>query len=204
MIFRGSEGTRAVVGCTIGVYTRAHAVSLNSSALVVSKALPFSLGVNRHARSTSCYPVAHTRLKPGWPAFQQCGQDVIGLCRSVSVVGKLDASKTDAAYCYTVARLSARLSARVCAHLCPSVFACVCVCVCVSHRAWMRVGPSAWACARVCVRVLRACVFMCVHLRVRAFACVRAAVLPSRALLRGTLGLLRCYLRDIKGTRRVL
>jgi hypothetical protein len=45
------------------------------------------------------------------------------------------------------------------------------------------------------------CGFACVRVGVHARGC---ALLPRRAALRGTLGLLRWYLRDINGTRRVL
>jgi hypothetical protein len=79
-------------------------------------------------------------------------------------------------------------------------------------------------CSVLCTVARRAAGTECVRLRVRLRACVRAcgcvcficvcahsraykrgwALLRRRALLRGTLGLLRWYLRDINGTQRVL
>ncbi len=75
------------------------------------------------------------------------------------------------------------LHARVCARVfvCVRLRGCVGVCLCA------------------CVRVLRARVLMCVHLCVCACEDARVAV-----LLGGALGMLGWYLRDTKGTRRVL
>jgi hypothetical protein len=78
-----------------------------------------------------------------------------------------------------------RATDRLC--LRPCAFACVCVRVCAT--------ACVCACARVCLR-LRARVFVCAAC---AFAGVHVAV-----LLRGALRMHSWYLRDTKGTRRVL
>ncbi len=70
--------------------------------------------------------------------------------------------------------------------VCPCVCDCMCVCVCVRTSAWMR---ACSACNRVCVCGLSA----------SAFEGVRVSL-----LLRGALRMLSWYLRDTKGTRRVL
>ncbi len=85
---------------------------------------------------------------------------------------------------------------RVCLHVCVREGASSGVCVCVASCCVLRVhawGPPACAGLRAYL-----CGCVCARFRVRTRGCA------TQACTRGTLWLLRWYLRDINGTRRVL
>ncbi len=134
---------------THGLHAPESARKLNSSALVVSRAMPFSfrLGVNptkqEHQAAGLLVAHTHTRLKPGWRArvlTVRTGLDR-SVPRSLHVARRIESRySTPAVHCCIVASRHALGSARACTCLCWRL------CVCARSRAHARLGIATQGC----------------------------------------------------------
>jgi hypothetical protein len=155
--FRGTQGTRAVVGCTLwylGVYThaRAHSPTLSGMEDVCLRA--------RMLSQTPTHAHAHTHVRT--QAFRNLSASLslrrrIHLCtwRCYRRMPCISLGKT---VCACV-RMCTRYAC-----VCPRGFACACVLECACACVCARLVISLCACARACLWVCSVSVVVCLYL----------------------------------------